>query len=262
MKSLSSALGAGKRRGFTLIELLVVIAIIAILAAILFPVFAKAREAARATSCKNNIKQLATGWTMYTQDYDETTIPVRIGPAGSLAFRWNEIIQPYVKNLNIMACPSNLRKSGVGGVPGINYTYNFSAGGPAGRAMAQIAAPAQTPIFIDAFGNADPLQSLVFIIPGGTGGPATIIPRRLNNTTIPGAVHTDQQDAYPWADLHSDTANYAYADGHVKAHRYININTSEVWNNSAALTKGVIKEGIDYDCDGVMGGTTAAGLYD
>jgi prepilin-type N-terminal cleavage/methylation domain-containing protein/prepilin-type processing-associated H-X9-DG protein len=262
MRTLSFFAPAGKRRGFTLIELLVVIAIIAILAAILFPVFAKAREAARATSCKNNAKQLATGWTMYTQDYDETTVPVRIGAAGSLAFRWNEIIQPYVKNLNIMSCPSNARKSGIGGVPGINYTYNFAAGGPNGRAMAQILAPAQTPLFIDAYGNTDPLQSLVFIIPGSTGGTATIIPRRLNNTTVPGAVHTDNQDAYPWAEIHSDTANYAYADGHVKAHRYIDIQTNEVWNNSAALTKGVIKEGIDYDCDGIMGGSTAAGAYD
>jgi prepilin-type N-terminal cleavage/methylation domain-containing protein/prepilin-type processing-associated H-X9-DG protein len=249
-------------RGFTLIELLVVIAIIAILAAILFPVFAKAREAARATSCKNNVKQLATGWTMYTQDYDETTIPIRIGGAGTLAFRWNEIIQPYVKNLGIMSCPSNSRKSGTGGLPGINYTYNFSAGGPSGRAMAQIPTPAQTPIFVDAVGSTDPLQSLCFIIPGGTGGPATIIPRRLNGTVIPGAVHQDNADAYPFADIHSDTANYAYADGHVKAHRYVTIQTTEVWNNSATWTKGVIKEGIDYDCDGIFGGSTAAGLYD
>jgi len=62
-------------RGFTLIELLVVIAIIAILAAIIFPVFAKAREKARATACVSNVKQLGMGWMMYVQDYDETYPP-------------------------------------------------------------------------------------------------------------------------------------------------------------------------------------------
>jgi prepilin-type N-terminal cleavage/methylation domain-containing protein/prepilin-type processing-associated H-X9-DG protein len=249
-----------RRRGFTLIELLVVIAIIAILAAILFPVFAKAREAARTTSCKNNVKQLLTGWAMYAQDYDEITVPVRVGGAGSLAFRWNEIIQPYVKNQGILACPSNTRK-------GISYTYNFSAGGPNGRTMAEIRLPAQTPVFIDAFGSADPRQSLVFIIPGGTGGPRTIIPRRLNpaNLNVPGAVHQDNVDAYPWADIHSDFANYAFADGHVKAFRYAQIQTNEVWNNSTALLKGAVKTQMDYDCDGAPGDSAAdgtVGVYD
>src|SRR3954447_14532228 len=68
-----------KRRGFTLIELLVVIAIIAILAAILFPVFARARDAARKTTCTSNIKQLGTAILMYAQDYDECLVPVQVG---------------------------------------------------------------------------------------------------------------------------------------------------------------------------------------
>jgi prepilin-type processing-associated H-X9-DG protein len=105
---------------------------------------------------------------------------------------------------------------------------------------------------------------LIFIIPGGTGGPATIIPRRLNpsNLNIPGAVHQDNQDAYPFADIHADSANYAFADGHVKSMHYITIQNSEIWNNNAAFNKGVPKENLDYDCDGTMGGTLSGGLYD
>lgn len=92
----------GKRsRGFTLIELLVVIAIIAILAAILFPVFARAREKARQASCASNEKQIGLGLLMYAQDYDERFMNVRQGPGG-----WNALIQPYVKNWQVFVCPS------------------------------------------------------------------------------------------------------------------------------------------------------------
>src|SRR5687768_3406263 len=88
------------RSAFTLIELLVVIAIIALLAAILFPVFARARENARKTSCSNNLKQIAIGLAQYTQDWDEMTVPVSVD--GSMntnirAFVWNQLLQPYLK---------------------------------------------------------------------------------------------------------------------------------------------------------------------
>jgi prepilin-type N-terminal cleavage/methylation domain-containing protein/prepilin-type processing-associated H-X9-DG protein len=98
------------RSGFTLIELLVVIAIIAILAAILFPVFAQARERARTTSCLSNIKQQTTGHIMYWQDYDEVVAPHawRNGAAFPEDRRyWPELIQPYLKNWQILRCPSD-----------------------------------------------------------------------------------------------------------------------------------------------------------
>jgi len=92
------------RRGFTLIELLVVIAIIAILAAILFPVFARAREKARQTSCLSNIRQIGTATMMYAQDYDECC-PGHGGDANP-AEAWPDMLLPYCKNGQIFRCPS------------------------------------------------------------------------------------------------------------------------------------------------------------
>jgi len=110
-----------RRNGFTLIELLVVIAIIAILAAILFPVFAKAREKARQSSCASNLKQIGLGYVQYRQDYDETSPlswPVT-GPEGTRAtscggnpsYWWQDALAPYIKNEQIFHCPSGDRLS-------------------------------------------------------------------------------------------------------------------------------------------------------
>ncbi len=113
-----------RERAFTLIELLVVIAIIAILAAILFPVFAQAREKARATMCLSNAKQLGLGLYMYAQDYDETMTPTRFNYRGNPALpnqcrgggvvgtQWNYRIQPYIKNEQIFKCPSDYTQPG------------------------------------------------------------------------------------------------------------------------------------------------------
>lgn len=87
---------------FTLIELLVVIAIIAILAATLFPVFARARENARRSSCQSNLKQVGIGMMQYAQDYDET-MPCQFYGAN----RWYQVVQPYIKSEQVFQCPSD-----------------------------------------------------------------------------------------------------------------------------------------------------------
>jgi len=105
-----------QKRGFTLIELLVVIAIIAILAAILFPVFAQARAQARKTSCTSNFRQQAVALTMYIQDYD-STYPINSYTGSYSAVddtNWGLLIQPYVKNLQIFACPGDPAGEGQG----------------------------------------------------------------------------------------------------------------------------------------------------
>jgi prepilin-type N-terminal cleavage/methylation domain-containing protein/prepilin-type processing-associated H-X9-DG protein len=100
------------RKAFTLIELLVVIAIIAILAAILFPVFAQARESARMASCLSNMKQIGLSLRMYATDYDETYPNIYQGwgaptPGSNEGWMWKNAVQPYIKNKGIWNCPSN-----------------------------------------------------------------------------------------------------------------------------------------------------------
>ncbi len=144
-------------RGFTLIELLVVIAIIAILAAILFPVFARAREKARQTSCLSNLKELGLGCLMYAQDYDERLpwhcryIP---GAADSSSNGWQGQIMPYIKNDQIFVCPSYNGTGLCGG-----YGYNLSrdaSGAQVGcdyMRLAQCKYPAETIILGDSDGT-------------------------------------------------------------------------------------------------------------
>jgi len=137
------------RQAFTLIELLVVIAIIAILAAILFPVFAKAREKARTISCVSNQKQLGLSFMQYVQDNDEklpAAWDTNAGPGGS-SRSWGVAVFPYVKSLGVFHCPSNTlaEQSGLMNCDGFNHgpvnnTGNWSCGSsapqiPAGYAM-------------------------------------------------------------------------------------------------------------------------------
>ena len=171
-----------KQRAFTLIELLVVIAIIAILAAILFPVFAQAREKARAISCLSGTKQLGTAYMMYAQDYDEITVPAHMGYAnnelglgttgiytgngpasGNLAdWRkfWYWILQPYVKNHRLFLCPSQSAGGGPdwaddaealrGGI-GLGYGINDPMSGWDGTRvpLSELDRPANNVLFAD-----------------------------------------------------------------------------------------------------------------
>lgn len=113
-----------RMRGFTLIELLVVIAIIAILAAILFPVFARARAKARQTSCMSNMKQLGTALLMYAQDYDNVMPMWGYGGSGDAednpstgAFTWDTVLNPYMKNVSLLYCPDNPKRTDSGAFP-------------------------------------------------------------------------------------------------------------------------------------------------
>lgn len=153
------------RRGFTLIELLVVIAIIAILAAILFPVFAKAREKARQSSCLSNVKQIVLAHLSYAQDYDETFLSGRYpgicmyghnhqdaAPAAINDYQgWANHLIPYVKNTQIFRCTSQVPGTctSATGAAYTNNAYGYNYDGCVGKAMAVVTTPAEQMIIQD-----------------------------------------------------------------------------------------------------------------
>jgi len=209
--------------GFTLIELLVVIAVISILAAILFPVFARARENARRAGCMSNLKQIGLGVMMYTQDYDEHYPSVNWGgttgkyrfPDGNnySANPWYVKIYPYVKSVQVFNCPSAesyLYWDGSYGHSGVNhnqsgpFTYaanldfltGLSGDGSAGQIIAAVDKPSQTVMILDSN-----FQSFTPWYPMTSANPY-----------------------YPWdatramLDRHLNGVNFLFADGHVKWH--------------------------------------------
>lgn len=198
-----------KKTGFTLIELLVVIAIIAILAAILFPVFARARENARRSSCQSNLKQLGLGIMQYTQDYDErfplynwgSTNPP-LGHGG-----WANTIQPYLKSVQILQCPSEPTGAVDMGATGFSdYNYNLFLGwnGASGSVTGQAALtqPTLTVTFADYTANSG--YSWFTGFNGANCSSAE--PCTPGLATFPS----------PAAQRHLDGQNFAFADGHVK----------------------------------------------
>ena len=213
------------RRGFTLIELLVVIAIIAILAAILFPVFAQAREKARQTSCLSNTKQMALGILMYVQDYDET-FPMSVyflrppqTPVPT-AFSVYDAIQPYLKNMSIYVCPNATpRSSGPGGATTGFRETNVANGGKASyklngivssKALAAIPAPAEI-IFADEY---------VFITRASQVRPCLVA----SGTNAPDGRPLFNQFNHPYyMKGHSAGGNILFCDGHAKWKKKVGI---------------------------------------
>ena len=230
------------RSGFTLIELLVVIAIIAILAAILFPVFAQAREKARQTSCVSNMKQILTAAAMYTQDYDETFHRIRnwnfVATSTNKIWGAEDMLTPYIKNEQVWKCPSDpwqrwdAANFPTGGAISYSFTH-YQAGWDEGPDAAH-----SVTFGIHAYYNTETSLSLAAV-----GAPAdTVSMFELWGTNNYFAQHAywrwNVQDVRTWPrnpnyvgitwfgraggltiGSHSEMANYGFADGHVKSLR-------------------------------------------
>ncbi len=225
------------KHAFTLIELLVVIAIIAILAAILFPVFARARENARRTSCMSNLKQLGLASMQYTQDYDEKycraigwqTVQPTAAEGGAWsnfgAWHWAHLLYPYTKSMQLVICPSGDSATiaqPYAGHYGANYNImNWTSSGavntPAEVSLAQVQSPASTYLLMD--GGSYTLNASSAIMPGGSffymSGACGPTGTSQNAYPLTGFNLSDCQTG-----RHLGGSNVAYADGHVKWQPY------------------------------------------
>lgn len=209
-----------RSEGFTLIELLVVIAIIAILAAILFPVFAKAREQARKTSCLSNLKQLGLGFMMYAQDYDEQLPAIPFGDCSTCwpwaawpgSVDWTGVftnaVMPYLKNKQIMQCPSATEVDRWSGRNGLSYCYSEYMYNK-NQGWSKLASLGNAPEGVANVSMLSECFSSGIYMDWEGGGPA------LPDGTIDGLNRIRYHTWNPWQPNHDGT-NITYADGHSK----------------------------------------------
>ena len=227
-----------KIKGFTLIELLVVIAIIAILAAILFPVFAKVREKARQTSCASNLKQIGLAITQYVQDNDEIYPAIRprnviVNGALQDSGCWQAIVQPYIKSTGVFKCPDVSSTQTVNGSNGtIPVSYEASHGGFKSA---------------NQFGGPGPMG----VTPQGWSGDLEN-PAALAQVDSPAQVilvgeHRGRQDPDFWDNAndmsfvnHTQQTNFLFCDGHVKTLRPVaTVVPVNMWNVTNAAPTGI-----------------------
>jgi prepilin-type N-terminal cleavage/methylation domain-containing protein/prepilin-type processing-associated H-X9-DG protein len=224
-----------RRRGFTLIELLVVIAIIAILAAILFPVFAKAREKARQSSCLSNVKQIALAMLQYSQDYDER-LPMMYDqgvPRNGLILT----TQPYIKNIQVHDCPSSDGKSTLASYLGsASYGYNINLLGSGwARSLGEIKRPAEVILLADALGDRNAMGNLlppsygpIATAPDGSNCP--LCGGKHNSIYYAATGHAWERPGCNVIERHNGMANVGFCDGHAKA-----MKNSTAYNSGNAL---------------------------
>jgi prepilin-type N-terminal cleavage/methylation domain-containing protein/prepilin-type processing-associated H-X9-DG protein len=248
-----------QQAGFTLIEILVVIAIIVLLAAILFPVFARARENAKRSSCQSNLKQIGLAAMQYSQDYDETICPCVMNPGsppGAGVYSSNhdiyiDLLQPYVKSIQVFICPASTRRD-------LNYyqkgtntertrrvSYGINVGGDtAGGASTFYVAGAchgpGAPSFCQEIGGTFPQKLAMYSEPSKmvyAGDSAGIDANGNNASTLTyNFVAGNPRPNF----LHLETANLLFLDGHVKAYaagheifRKVSGQYSIYWHNEA-----------------------------
>ena len=207
------------RGAFTLIELLVVIAILAILAAILFPAFARARENARRASCLSNVKQISLGILQYAQDYDEKYVPEYNYSAGASAVYFPGLLNPYIKSSQLYNCPSASDSTYDGNIYAANVDYGLSTqifaynGGNFGRSLASIGQPSATVFLADS-------NNTVRVNPEG------FLSEPLYNTNA------------NWPQYrHLETTVVGFADGHAKAMRKAALQETSTSENGVALSQ-------------------------